>query len=70
MSGPSKFYVTTFCNFAHRIKDGKPIGHECYVLPTEALVAERDGRMEHAQDILSRWKKRATHKGLKETTEA
>lgn len=61
-----KFYVTTFCNFAHRLKDGKPIGHECYVLPTEALCAERDGDMGRAQEVMSKWKKRRPHRGLRD----
>ena len=26
---PGTFYVTTYCNFAHRLIDGAPIGHEC-----------------------------------------
>lgn len=46
------------------MSDGKPVGHECYVLPTEALVAERDGDYERALRILSTWKKRRSHKGL------
>ena len=60
-------YVTTFCNRAHRVLDGKPIGHECYVLPTEVLVAERNGNVERAFEVLSGWKKRKAHKGLKES---
>jgi hypothetical protein len=35
-------YVTTFCNFAHRMKDGKPIDHECYIIPPALLRAEHD----------------------------
>lgn len=38
-----KSYVTTYCNKAHRMADGKPIAHECYVLPPKALEAERAG---------------------------
>jgi hypothetical protein len=36
-------YVTTFCNQGHRMKDGKPVDHECFVIPPAALEAERDG---------------------------
>jgi hypothetical protein len=36
------FYVTTFCNFAHRLKDGKPINHECYIIPPELLRLEME----------------------------
>lgn len=39
-------YVTTFCNQAHRLWDGKPIAHCCYVLRVDALIAERDGRFD------------------------
>jgi hypothetical protein len=47
-----KFYVTTFCNFAHSVKTGRPIGHECYILPTRALKAEIDGNISDAIRIL------------------
>lgn len=60
-------YVTTFCNHPHRTSDGKPIGHECYVLPTEVLVAERNGNTSRALEVLNGWKKRKVHKGLKES---
>ena len=39
----TRFYVTTFCNFAHRMRDGTPIDHECYVLSVRDLKAEREG---------------------------
>lgn len=45
-------YVTTYCNRAHRKSDGRPIGHECRILPVEALKAEMDGDFERACDIL------------------
>ena len=38
-----KSYVTTFCNFPHRLKDGKPIEHNCYILDPKALQAEARG---------------------------
>lgn len=41
-------YVTSYCNKAHRMRDGKPIEHECHVLPPRALYAERDGDTETA----------------------
>lgn len=59
------FYVTTFCNHAHRLEDGKPIRHECYVLPTAALHAEKDGKLGEAVELLGKWKKRRVHRGLK-----
>lgn len=61
----SKFYVTTFCNHAHRLEDGKPIEHQCYVMPTEALLAERKGDMARAITILDNWKKRRQHNGVR-----
>lgn len=33
-------YATTFCNKAHRIADGKPVDHECYILDPVVLDAE------------------------------
>lgn len=36
-------YCTSYCNQGHRLSDGKPVQHECYVLPPAALQAERDG---------------------------
>lgn len=63
------FYVTTFCNHAHRLADGKPIGHECYVLPTAALHAERAGKIGVAVEELGKWKKRKKHRGVKDAAE-
>lgn len=36
-------YCTSYCNRAHRVSDGKPVEHECAVLPPEAIAAERRG---------------------------
>lgn len=36
-------YCTTFCNQAHRIDNGHPVNHECYILKPEALKAEMEG---------------------------
>ena len=47
-----KLYCSSFCNGAHRLADGKPVDHECYVLPTAALYAEREGDMDKANDII------------------
>lgn len=54
MSGARKrtTYVTTFCNFSHVVETGRPIGHECYILPSAALRAERDGNTDRAIEIL------------------
>jgi hypothetical protein len=56
-------YVTTFCNHPHRVADGKPVGHQCYVLPPGGLRAERDGDFEQAQ-LLFRRKKKKVHDGV------
>jgi len=45
-------YVTTFCNFPHNTKTGRPIGHECYILPVAMLKAEMDGDYALACSIL------------------
>lgn len=49
----SGFYVTTYCNRAHSLKTGRPIGHECYTIPVAALRAEREGNYDLANEILS-----------------
>lgn len=56
-------YCTTFCNFGHRIKDGVPVAHECYILPPAALRAERDGDTDKANNILVRSKPLRLHHG-------
>lgn len=60
-----KYYVTTFCNKAHRLSDGKPLEHECYVLPTELLVAERKGDRRRCEYVMDNWKKRRVHRGVR-----
>lgn len=64
-SNESAVYVTTYCNHAHRMVDGKPIAHECFVLPTAMLVAEREGNHERALEVIGQWKRRKVHNGLK-----
>jgi hypothetical protein len=60
-------YCTSFCNQGHRMSDGKPINHECYILNPAALEAEREDDYEKAQELL--WKKgRRVHPGLKRET--
>jgi hypothetical protein len=45
-------YCTSFCNHGHSLKNGRPIAHECYVLPVEALRAEYEGDTDKAIRIL------------------
>ena len=59
-------YCTSFCNQGHRIRDGVPIDHECYVLPPAALAAERSGDVAKALDILDEQRpRRRAHPGRK-----
>lgn len=43
-------YLTSFCNHGHRLSNGHPVNHECWVLKPEALSLEREGRIEEAMD--------------------
>jgi hypothetical protein len=45
-------YCTSYCNKGHRLSDGKPIAHECYILPPSALEAERAGDVEKAVELI------------------
>jgi hypothetical protein len=38
-----RIYCTSYCNHGHRLSDGKPVNHMCYILPPKALQLERDG---------------------------
>ena len=44
----TQHYLTSFCNFCHDLKDGKPIAHECYVLNVKLLKLESEGIIDHA----------------------
>ncbi len=50
-------YVTSYCNHPHRLRDGKPVGHECHILPPNALLAERSGDVAEAQRQIQSAKK-------------
>jgi len=39
-------FCTSFCNKGHALADGKPVGHECYVLNPAALQAEARGQLD------------------------
>jgi hypothetical protein len=56
-------YCTSFCNHGHRLSDGKPINHECYIINPKALEAEREGDYELAAKLMGG--KRIVHPGLK-----
>jgi hypothetical protein len=57
-------YVTTYCNKPRRMVDGKPIKHECYILPTLALKREREGDVRGAIDAIMH-SPRKTHNGTR-----
>jgi hypothetical protein len=62
-----EFYVTTFCNFAHRLSDGKPIEHECYIIPPKLLRTEMEDS-EDAKELWREWsllRNRIIHRGVK-----
>jgi hypothetical protein len=50
-------YCTSYCNHGHDTRTGKPVGHECRVIPPAAIQAERDGNYELAIEILSKGKR-------------
>jgi len=47
-------YCTSFCNKGHRMRDGMPIDHECYVIPPTLLRLERDEAPER-DDAWFKW---------------
>jgi hypothetical protein len=62
-----KIYCTTYCNQGHRVSDGKPVNHECRILPPAALVAEINGDYETAIALLSAEKNQShMRRGVKE----
>jgi hypothetical protein len=54
--GSAAVYCTTYCNHGHRLADGKPVGHECHIIPPRALAAEMDGDIHLAIQIIERAK--------------
>lgn len=58
-------YLTTYCNRWHEIERGRPIGHECHVLPPAAIRAEMRGEFEEAIGKIERAKPLRTHGGVK-----
>jgi hypothetical protein len=64
MADPSVF-TTSFCNKGHLLCDGRPIDHECYVIPPYLLRLE----MWDAHNTAEEWSKwcngrRTLHKGV------
>lgn len=48
---PNLIYCTSFCNFGHVLATGRPIDHECYIIPSKLLIAERD----QLPDYIDQW---------------
>lgn len=48
----TEIYCTTFCNFGHYVRTGRPVAHECRIIPPAALRAEMDGDFEKAMRIM------------------
>lgn len=69
MGSMAELFLTSFCGFRHRLSDGKPVDHVCYVIPAEALHAEKAGDLDRFVRILYAWKKRRAHNGLKPAKE-
>jgi hypothetical protein len=46
-------FCTSFCNFGHILETGRPVDHECYVLPPAMLYAEQAGDMDAALRLLA-----------------
>lgn len=60
-----KIYTTSYCNKGHRLSDGVPVKHECYVLPVGMLLAEIDDNFELVNELLEQAKPLKRHIGSK-----
>lgn len=58
-------YHTSYCNHGHVLETGKPVEHECYVLPPEALLAEQQQDFERSEMLISAAKPLQIHRGLR-----
>lgn len=58
-------YCTSYCNKGHIVEDGRPVKHECYVLPAAALKAEMSGDFRSAQGAIEAAKPLRLHKGVR-----
>lgn len=50
--GDTPIFTTSFCNQGHYLKTGRPVDHECYILPPAMLEAERAGNTDLANSLL------------------
>lgn len=68
MARPTCIYATTFCNMGHLTSNGKPVGHECHVIPPAALAAEMSDDVPRAIELMDaarRLGKMRMHRGVK-----
>lgn len=47
-------FVTHYCGKGHYMTTGKPVDHECRIIPGKALRYERDGDVRGAVDALQK----------------
>lgn len=66
MTDKPRTYVTTYCNHTHSVKTGKPIGHECYILPPQAIELEMAGKYAEAIEVLNAARPLRVTKGPKD----
>ena len=62
---PPYSYYSTYCNKGHRMRDGKPIEHECRIIPPAALWAERELDFDRASEIMRSKPVRMMLRGVK-----
>lgn len=60
-----RIYVTTYCNHGHLVANGRPIDHECYVLPPRALELEMAGDYAGAQAEIEARRPLLVHRGVR-----
>ena len=60
-----EIYCTSYCNRGHRLSDGKPVQHECRIIPPAALEAERNDDFSLAQKILAETPAQYMRRGVK-----
>lgn len=48
------FYVSSYCKRLHCVGDGRPIHHECFVLPPAVIQAEQKGQIWLAAVLIMR----------------
>lgn len=67
--GLDEVYATTFCNQGHRLRDGKPVGHNCYILDAGVLETEAFLGVEEAMAEINAgavFNTGIEHKGIKQ----